>query len=241
MREVRSPLSAVKKFETVNLHGRDVTLRLCFNRRARHISLRVDEKWGGVDLILPGRNARSEGLEFAHEKSLWILRQLDALPTRVPFVDGAVIPILGSDHVVRHQPGAHGSVWLSGNEIHVAGAAPHVSRRVTDWLKKNAREEIRKRAELDARSVGRKISRLSVRDTRSRWGSCSEDGHLSFSWRLILAPETVLSYVVAHEVAHLAELNHGGRFWKLVDQLCPGNKVPRYWLKRYGATLHRYG
>lgn len=234
-------MSGVKKFETVNLHGRDVTLRLCFNRRARHISLRVDEKWGGVDLILPGRNARSEGLEFAHEKSLWILRQLDALPTRVPFVDGAVIPILGSDHVVRHQPGAHGSVWLSGNEIHVAGAAPHVSRRVTDWLKKNAREEIRKRAELDARSVGRKISRLSVRDTRSRWGSCSEDGHLSFSWRLILAPETVLSYVVAHEVAHLAELNHGGRFWKLVDQLCPGNKVPRYWLKRYGATLHRYG
>lgn len=234
-------MNRVTKFETVNLHGRDVTLRLCFNRRARHISLRVDEKWGGVDLILPARNARSEGLEFAHEKSLWILRQLDALPARVPFVDGAVIPILGSDHVIRHQPGARGFVWLSGNEIHVAGATPHLSRRVTDWLKKNAREEIGRRADFDAQSVGRKISRLSVRDTRSRWGSCSEDGHLSFSWRLILAPETVLDYVVAHEVAHLAELNHGSRFWKLVDQLCPGNKVPRHWLKRYGATLHRYG
>jgi hypothetical protein len=234
-------LNRVTKFETVNLHGRDVTLRLCVNRRARHISLRVDEKWGGVDLILPARNARSEGLEFAHEKSLWILRQLDALPARVPFVDGAVIPILGSDHIIRHRPGARGFVWLSGNEIHVAGATPHLSRRVTDWLKKNAREEIGRRADFDAQSVGRKISRLSVRDTRSRWGSCSEDGHLSFSWRLILAPETVLDYVVAHEVAHLAELNHGSRFWKLVDQLCPGNKVPRHWLKRYGATLHRYG
>ena len=234
-------MSSVERYETVNLRGRDVTLRLCFSRRARHISLRVDEKSGGVDLILPGRNAQTEGLEFAHEKSSWILRQLDALPARVPFVDGAVIPVLGTDYVVRRRPDARGFVWLSGNEIHVAGAAPHVSRRVTDWLKKNARAEISKRTELRAQSIGQRVARLSVRDTRTRWGSCSEDGHLSFSWRLILAPEMVLDYVVAHEVAHLTELNHGQRFWRLVDQLCPGNKAPRHWLKRYGATLHRYG
>jgi len=116
-----------------------------------------------------------------------------------------------------------------------------LSRRVADWLKKSARAEISKRTELSAQSIGQRVARLSVRDTRTRWGSCSEDGHLSFSWRLILAPEMVLDYVVAHEVAHLAELNHGHSFWRLVDQLCPGNKVPRHWLKRYGATLHRYG
>ena len=234
-------MSPPKKFETVSLQGHDVTLRLCVNRRARHISLRVDEKWGGVDLILPGRNARSEGIEFAHEKSSWILRQIDSLPVRVPFVDGAIIPILGKDHLVRHRPEARGVVWLSGTELNVAGEAPHMSRRITDWLRKSSREEIRHRAEAYAQSIDAKFARISVRDTRSRWGSCSEEGHLSFSWRLILAPEMVLDYVVAHEVAHLGELNHGRKFWRLVDQLCPGNRVPRYWLKRYGATLHRYG
>ncbi len=234
-------MSGAKKFETVNLHGRDVTLRLCFNRRARHISLRVDERRGGVDLILPGRHSRTEGLEFAHEKSLWILRQIDALPPRVPFVDGAVVPVLGKDLVVRHRPEARGVVWVEGNEIHVAGDAPHVPRRVGDWLKKRAREEIRGRADTAAESIGGAIERMSVRDTRSRWGSCSEDGHLSFSWRLILAPENVMDYVVAHEVAHLIELNHGRGFWTLVDRLCPENRAPRYWLQRHGATLHRYG
>lgn len=234
-------MSGPNKFETVNLHGRDVTLRLCFNRRARHISLRVDERRGGVDLILPGRQSHTEGLEFAHEKSLWILRQIDALPPRVPFVDGAVIPVLGKDLVVRHRPEARGVVWVEDDGIYVAGDSPHVQRRVGDWLRKRAREEIRTRADRDAESIDRAVARLSVRDTRSRWGSCSEDGHLSFSWRLILAPEEVMDYVVAHEVAHLVELNHGNRFWTLVDRLCPENRMPRYWLKRFGATLHRYG
>ena len=89
--------------------------------------------------------------------------------------------------------------------------------------------------------IGRPPARISMRDTRSRWGSCSRAGNLNFSWRLVMAPENVLDYVVAHEVAHLRELNHSARFWTLVDTLCPDVKDARWWLRTHGAALHRYG
>ena len=130
---------------------------------------------------------------------------------------------------------------LAERTINVAGDAPHVSRRVTDWLKKEARSEINARANAAAEALDKRILKIQIRDTRSRWGSCSEDARLSFSWRLMMAPENVLTYVVAHEVAHLVELNHSDRFWRLVDQLCPGNEPAKYWLKRHGASLHRFG
>jgi len=229
------------KIETVEIRGREVSLRIRKSRRARHVSLRIDEKRGGVDLILPRGVTRADGLTFVHHKAAWILREIDALPPRVPFTDGAVLPLLGTDHRIRHQPDARGTVWVESGSIVVAGRAPHVPRRVADWLKRRARQEIARRTEAAARKINKRVNRLSLRDTRSRWGSCSEDGHLSFSWRLILAPEPVLDYVIAHEVAHLEELNHSPRFWRLVSALCPDSKVPRYWLKRHGASLHRYG
>lgn len=229
------------KLEVVELRGREVSLRVRRSRRARHVSLRIDEKRASVDLILPRAVTREDGMTFVHHKTAWILREIDALPPRVLFTDGAVLPLLGTDHRIRHRPEARGTVWVEDGSINVAGRAPHVQRRVADWLKRRARQEIARRAAAHARKIGKRVNRLSLRDTRSRWGSCSEEGHLSFSWRLILAPEAVLDYVIAHEVAHLEELNHSPRFWRLVTSLCPNTKVPRYWLKRHGATLHRYG
>jgi predicted metal-dependent hydrolase len=236
-------MRASMQASTVELGGQEVPLDVQINKRARNISVRVDERTGGVELVLPRFVAKAEGLAFVREKTHWILRQLRDLPPRVPFEDGAVIPILGEDHVIMHRPDERGTVWVEAAQrtINVAGEAPHVRRRVTDWLKKEARKEMTTRADAAAETLNKRILKIQIRDTRSRWGSCSEDARLSFSWRLMMAPENVLAYVVAHEVAHLVELNHSNRFWRLVDRLCPRNEQAKYWLKRYGASLHRFG
>ncbi|MDA0368081.1 MAG: SprT family zinc-dependent metalloprotease [Proteobacteria bacterium] len=228
---------------TIELEGTLVPLDVQINGRARNISLRVDERTGGIELVLPRFVAKAEGLAFVHEKSRWIMHQVRDRPPNVPFAHGAVIPLLGIDHEIVHQEGARGTVWVdrAGATLNVAGQAPHVSRRVADWLKGQARQEISARAQTYAAAVERRIRKIQIRDTRSRWGSCSEDARLSFSWRLMLAPENVMTYVVAHEVAHLVELNHSKRFWQVVDGLCPGCEPAKYWLKRHGASLHRFG
>lgn len=229
--------------EAIRLEGHTVTIGVQVSKRARNISLRVDERSGEVELVLPRFVSRSEGMSFVQQKKKWILQQLGELPPRVPFEHGAIIPVMGCEYRIEHIEGARGTVWLDDRSrtIQVAGQAPHVSRRVTDWLKHSARAEISGRAQEAAARLRRPIRRIQIRDTRSRWGSCSEDGRLSFSWRLMLAPENVLDYVVAHETAHLVELNHSKRFWSLVDDLCPNNGPAKHWLKRHGATLHRYG
>ena len=121
------------------------------------------------------------------------------------------------------------------------GGPDHVARRVRDHLVRFARQELARRARIHAARIGRTVNRITVRDTKSRWGSCSASGSLSFSWRLILAPEPVLDYVVAHEVAHLVEMNHSARFWKLVRTMVADPASQRAWLKRHRAELLSYG
>ena len=158
-----------------------------------------------------------------------------------------MLPVLGREHRVRHCPAQRGSVWVeqcdpeSHPEIRVSGGAAHVSRRVTDWLKRQARAEIGNRARAYASRLDRRVARISIRDTSSRWGSCSSRASLSFSWRLILAPEAVLDYVCAHEAAHLVEMNHSPAFWRHVAALVGDWEPPRRWLKHNGGLLHRYG
>ncbi len=123
---------------------------------------------------------------------------------------------------------------MSGDKLHLA-------RRVRDHLRERARRELSTRARVLAERIERTIVRVSVRDTRTRWGSCSASGNLCFSWRLVFAPEEVLDYVVAHEVAHLVHMNHGTRFWRLVEKLCPGSDRQRVWLNRNRARLLRIG
>jgi predicted metal-dependent hydrolase len=117
----------------------------------------------------------------------------------------------------------------------------HIERRVRDHLVAMARTELAGRARPLAARIGRKLVRVGVRDTKSRWGSCSGRGNLSFSWRLVFAPEPIIDYVVAHEVAHLAEMNHGPRFWRLVESLSPDSAAARAWLKRHRSRLLSYG
>jgi hypothetical protein len=152
------------------------------------------------------------------------------------------VPVLGAPHHIRQvvDPTAP-PVTIGGGEIRVRGDPMHLARRVRDHLAAMARDELARRARQLAPRIGRSVTRVSVRDTKSRWGSCSGGGNLSFSWRLIFAPEPVIDYVVAHEVAHLAEMNHGPRFWRLVESLSPDCAAPRAWLKRHRGRLFSYG
>jgi predicted metal-dependent hydrolase len=152
------------------------------------------------------------------------------------------VPVLGVPHRIRWESAPSlQPVRIGDGEIRVCGNPAYLARRVRDHLAVMARAQLTQRAKHLAARIGHEVARVSVRDTRSRWGSCSEQGNLSFSWRLILAPEPVVDYVVAHEVAHLAEMNHGPRFWRLVESLAPGSAAQRAWLRQHRNRLLSYG
>ncbi len=213
------------------------------NRQARRMILRVDPKTDGVKLTLPWYTAEAEGVQFLETQKPWLRRNLAKLSPRIAFADGAVIPFIGVDHTVLHDAAARRGVWRDDDAatIHVSGDADHLPRRLTDWLKKQAKAEFATRAADKAAALGVKAGRVTVRDTVSRWGSCAHDGSLNFSWRLIMAPEFVVDFIVAHEVAHILERNHGPNFHRLVDTVTPHVEQAEAWLGVYGPGLHRIG
>jgi predicted metal-dependent hydrolase len=216
-------------------------LELRESPRATRLTLRVDAARDVIQVVVPRGVGEAEAVRFVSRHTDWILSRLAAMPPRLPFEDGAVIPFLGADRVIRHDPSLRGGTRMEAGEIRVGGRPEFLARRVRDFLKAEARGELAVRARAKAELIGAKVAGISVRDTRSRWGSCSTDGHLSFSWRLILTPDAVFDYVVAHEIAHLREMNHGSRFWRLTAQLTADVEGPRAWLKANGARLLRYG
>ncbi len=220
---------------------REIPLTVARNPRARRITLRLEGLSGGVRLVLPKRTPLREGLDFAAHMGEWIIDQLDALPIKVPFEPGAVIPVLGEAHVIRRTVLPRRGVRRANGTIWVPGPPDRLPSRVGAYLKAEARRETTQRAQVMAESIAARAGRISIRDMTSRWGSCGNDGRLSFSWRLILAPRPILDYVVAHEIAHLKELNHGPRFWRLVARLTPEVAGPRQWLRDHGEELQRYG
>lgn len=228
--------------ETLSLaDGRDVPVHIRRSPRARRILLHVGVYDGKVEIVLPPGASMREGMGFAATQTRWVADQLSRIGDAVPFEDGAVVPLLGQPMTIRRIDSRSALPVLADRELLVGGREDTLPDRVRRWLRNRAMDEIRPRAERMGAQIGRAPARLSMRDTRSRWGSCSRAGNLNFSWRLVMAPEHVLEYVVAHEVAHLKELNHGDRFWALVDTLCDDVGQARGWLRAHGAELHRYG
>jgi predicted metal-dependent hydrolase len=221
-------------------------VRLRRHRQARRYTLRIDAAAREVVLTMPPRGSVKEASDFARMHGGWIAARLKRLPKAAPFSHGIVIPLRGVAHRIVHQRHARGVVWTETGAdgdpiIGVAGEAPHVDRRVGDFLKREARRDLEAASRRYAERIDVKITRIAVRDQSSRWGSCSTTGVLSYSWRLILAPSFVLDYLAAHEVAHLAEMNHSPRFWRLVARLTPDAARAKTWLDAHGPDLHRYG
>lgn len=231
--------------EILMVDGKAVPLRFRHAPRAKRMTLQLAPAEEALVLSLPPTVSRREGLAFASRQSAWIRDSLARLPRRVPFAAGERLPILGTIHEIQLRPGARRGVWREGGFLLVSGRPEHLARRVRDHLRSEARrllsERARQKAVLLPQDSGRRLGRVSVRDTVSRWGSCSSRGDLSFSWRLILAPEAVFDYVVAHEVAHLVHLNHSAAFWELNASLTADFRPARRWLRQHGASLLRYG
>jgi predicted metal-dependent hydrolase len=221
-------------------------VRLRRHRQARRYTLRIEAASREVVLTMPPRGSVKEARDFAQKHSGWIAARLERLPEAAPFVHGVEVPLRGIPHRIAHRRSMRGTVWTETDErgqrlICVAGEPPHVGRRIGDFLKRTARHDLEAASRRHAARLKVTIKRISVRDQSSRWGSCSNTGVLSFSWRLILAPPFVLDYLAAHEVAHLVELNHSPRFWRLVGKLDPDFERAKAWLDAHGTDLHRYG
>lgn len=207
---------------------------------AKRICLRYNPTQHAISLTLPRRTRVADGLQFLMLKSQWLIETLEEMPAQKQIKPGVVIPILGRRVRIRHDETLSHPFRLEYDALRVAGERAHFSRRVTDALKKIAIKEITRMAERDAAKLHRRIHRISVRDTRSRWGSCSSTGNLCFSWRLVFAPKEVMEYVVAHEVAHLRHMNHSPAFWATVASVCPDYEAAKAWLRMHGKHLYRF-
>ena len=219
--------------DTLHAHGVPVTLRR--SSRARRMTLRVGRTDGEVTLTLPPRADLAEGRAFLDLHRGWIARRVAATPPRRPVRVGATVPVGGVERPVL--PGAGRAARWDGAAIRVPDDE-RAGVRVAALLKATARGRLAVRAAHHAAALGRPFGRITLRDPRSRWGSCSGRGDLMFSWRLVMAPDDVLDYVAAHEVAHLAHMDHSARFWACVARLMPDHAPRRDWLRREGAALH---
>lgn len=230
----------------VDLGGRTVVVRLRPDRRARRLTLRVPVSAEPPVLTVPARVARGAVEAFLGNHREWLADKLSVRPVPVPFEPGAIVPLRGVDHEIVHDPAMRGAVvrreiGAGGARLVVGGLAPHLPRRLGDWLAGEARTDLRQAAMRHAGALGTRPKAIRVRDTVSRWGSCSSAGVLSFSWRLVLAPPEILDYLAAHEVAHLVHMDHSPAFWSVVSRLFPGHRGAREWLKREGGRLHAVG
>ncbi|MEX0645013.1 MAG: SprT family zinc-dependent metalloprotease [Parvularculaceae bacterium] len=243
MRKIRRLPEA--KFETeIDLGDRTVPLVARVNRRAKRLIVKVDSLEGRVVVTAPSKRALPEALRFAGERSSWIRARLDEGAPARPFVDGGLCPYRGVMHAIRCEgsPRLLARVVTEGTPvIRVGGDPAHVNRRLVDWLKSEARAALTERAQAHSAQLGKNFSRISIRDSRSRWGSCSRDGVLSFSWRLILAPPYILDYVAAHECAHLVHLNHSPAYWRALLSLGVDENAARAWFEENGEALHAWG
>ncbi|MEI2385685.1 SprT family zinc-dependent metalloprotease [Breoghania sp. JC706] len=246
-----NPARAEPDHIVLDIDGRDVRVEVRRNARARRYSLRLPAAGGGPVLTIPERGTFRTAQRFAEDHRGWLAERMKTMPAARPFLAGGTVPLRGVPHFIEHRPAGRGTVLVvdeeAGPKLVVAGDGPHLPRRLTDFLKKEARADL---AEAVERHVGalalahpsaRRPTGLVIRDTRSRWGSCTAQGKLNFSWRLVLAPAFVLDYVAAHEVAHLVEMNHSARFWNVTNALFPETEHARDWLRRYGSDLHSYG
>ncbi|GGH36666.1 hypothetical protein SAMN05444007_10910 [Cribrihabitans marinus] len=213
-----------------------VPLTLRRSGRARRISLRVSRLDGRVTLTLPIGVPEREALDFAQAKAEWIRDHLSNRAEDWQLAPGADLPVEGRSRRVEAARGR--AVTLSEDRIEVPQAQGGV--RLQRFLRELARDRLAAAADVYAARLGRDYARITIRDTRSRWGSCSSEGALMFSWRLILARPEVLNYVAAHEVAHLAEMNHSPAFWAQVARIHGPYDAPRHWLRTHGPDLHRY-
>jgi predicted metal-dependent hydrolase len=228
----------------VEIGGETVTIDVKVSSRAQ--SYRLSLPHGGRPMLtVPNYGSWREARDFLNRQIDWLAERLETSVKPVAFVRGAIVPLRGVDHRIIPTGRVRGVVEVSehGGELAlmVPGAPEHRARRLTDWLKDEALGDLQRRVKLHANYLGVTVAAISMRSQSTRWGSCSSSGKLNFNWRLVLAPPFVLDYVAAHEVAHLLEMNHSDKFWRVVERTLPNMERGREWLRINGRELMVYG
>ncbi len=224
---------------------RALPLSIVENPRAKRLTLRIEAGGRGLKMTVPPGIRAAEIDRFLDRHQGWLEQRLRKIPDRPELRPGVKLPLRGVPHLIVHEPGRRGTVSVGEQDgipaLIVHGDRLHLPRRLADFLKREAKRDIEALVAKHTAAVGRPAKAIRYKDTASRWGSCTSAGTLSFSWRIMMAPTAVIDYLVAHEVAHLKEMNHGPRFWKLCRELCPRTDEARAWLKRNGSALQAIG
>jgi predicted metal-dependent hydrolase len=202
----------------------------------------IVEADGTLTVRAPLRMKEADIRRFIEVKADWVKRKQagvkkDALAPR-RYVDGESFPYLGKQAPLRLVRNQRPALVMDGDFKLVESAQPRAESVFEAWYKKQARAVLTGRVEFFAHRHGYNVQRIRISSARTRWGSCSTKGTLSFTWRLVMAPPEVIDYVVVHELCHLKELNHSKAFWAQVEAILPGYKSQRKWLKQNGGELH---
>ena len=220
------------------IDGIEIAVVRQFN--AKSMRLKIDRKTASPVVTIPYFCPLFTAERFVRSHWIWLTKQLELTPPKTAFQDKMTITVLGQTVTICHAPQKRCGARIENGVLYVSGDAAHLHRRVTDFIKDQVRQYAGRKALEFAALSGVHVKGVAVRDTISRWGSCSTNGHLSFCWRLGLAPLFVLDYVIAHEVSHLKEMNHSRAFWKAVATLYPDMRKAKKWLTDNGKELHRF-
>ncbi|MBQ8672298.1 MAG: M48 family metallopeptidase [Alphaproteobacteria bacterium] len=227
-----------KTFDISQEIGMDI--KVVISRSSRKLVLRIDSKERIPVLSVPRFCSRKRAINFVNENMGWLLKTLNKLPEQKKFSNGETISLFGEQVIIKHQPQLKGGVWLENGVLSVSGGVEFLHRRVKDYIKKRAADEFYILSRDLAQKIGCHLNGVSIKDTKSRWGSCSSLQHINYSWRIALAPRFVINYLMAHEVAHLKYADHSHAFWKCVAELEPNWRQGNDWLKSYGKDLYIY-
>lgn len=206
------------------------------NSAARRIRLNIHPT-RRVQLVLPRRAKLQSGLNFLYEKIDWIHEILAQCPRPMRFKPGSMVMVQGREHLICHSREYSPLPVARGGQLYVGGSWDCVHLAVVSYLKQRARETLCGYVDEYAEAIGKHVERITMRDMHSRWGSCSSKKRITLNWRLIMAPSYVARYVAAHEVAHMLEMNHSKRFWKVVNDLYGDCTAAKEWLKANGPRL----
>lgn len=239
----------VERWTLLDIDGHNVDVKIVENPRTTRLTLRLvpaANTQESLKVTVPPGTPDHEVDRFLTKNKGWAAARLARLPDVIRIENGATIPLRGEPHRIVHSGIGRGVVSVGMEEdgpetikvIRVFGDPKFLPRKVADFLKRQAKQDLTRAVNIHAGSLGVKPKSITMRDTTSRWGSCSSSGALNFSWRIVLAPPAVLDYLAAHEVAHLREMNHSERFWALVEDICPDMEAHKAWLRAHGSKLH---
>lgn len=230
-----------KAIEKITIEDGDRTAEVSVRKsiRARKISIKITPQ-KKVELVIPTRISIKKATIFLIDNKQWVLNKLASMKNinNIPMKEGANVIIEGKKYIIEHSGKIRGAPLLNDSTLVVSGDKMLIAKKTEKFLKSLAKEKLTKHCDDYADKLGVSFNRISVKDTKTRWGSCSHSRNLSFSWRLIIAPAEVLQYVAAHEMAHILQMNHSPAFWQVVESIFPDYKNSRLWLKKNGHELH---